>query len=48
MNLPQNVSELMQSLPRYPEDLLLIKLKEGNSVKNLSVGRQVVSDALAY
>ena len=51
VNLPQNVSELAHSLPRYPKDLSVIvvkaKGKEG-SIKNLTVRRQVVLDALNW
>jgi len=49
INLPQDVSELAHLLPRYPKDLsiILVKVKgKGNFVKNLSVRRQVVSDAI--
>lgn len=51
INLPQNVSELAQSLPRYPKDLSIIIVRakgKGNFVKNLSVRRQVVSDAIHW
>ena len=51
INLPQDVSELAHLLPRYPKDLsiILVKVKgKGNFVKNLSVRRQVVSDAIHW
>ena len=51
INQPQNVSELAQSLPRYPKDLSIIIVRakgKGNFVKNLSVRKQVVSDAIHW
>ena len=42
INLPQNISELAQSLPRYPKDLLIIIVRakgKENFVKNRSVRR---------
>lgn len=51
INLPQNVSELANSLPRYPKDLSIIVVKakgKGNFVKSLSVRKQLVSDAIHW
>ena len=51
VNLPQDIGQLALLLPRYPKDLSIIIIKakgKGGSIRNLSVRRQVVSDALYW
>ena len=51
INLPQNVTELAHSLPRYPKDLsvIVVKMKgKDNSFKDVTVPRQKVADALHW
>lgn len=51
INLPQDVNELAHSLPRYPKNLSIIVVKvkgKGNSTKDLTVRRKVVSDAIHW
>ena len=51
VNLPQDVRELASLLPRYPKDISIIIIRakgKGGSFKNLSVRRQVVSNALNW
>ena len=51
INLPQNVTELAHSLPRYPKDLsvIVVKMKgKDNSFKDVTVQRQKVADALHW
>ena len=51
INLPQNVTELASSLPRYPKDLsvIIVKIKgRDNTFKDVSVRRQKVLDALSW
>ena len=51
VNLPQNVSELATSLPRYPKDLAVITVKvkgRGNTFKGVNVRKQKVHDALVW
>ena len=49
VNLPQNVSELATSLPRYPKDLaaIIVKVKgKDNTFNDVNVRKQKVHDAL--
>ena len=49
INQPQNITELANSLPRYPKDLsvIVVKMKgKDNSFKDVTVRRQNVSNAL--
>ena len=51
INLPQNVSELAQTLPRYPKDIsvIVVKMKgKDNNFKHVTVRRQAVADALQW
>lgn len=51
INLPQNVSELAQTLPRYPKELsvIIVKVKgKDNNNKDLFVRRQNVAKALQW
>jgi hypothetical protein len=51
INLPQNVSELAQTLPRYPKDIsvIVVKMKgKDNNFKDVTVRRQAVADALQW
>ena len=51
VNLPQNVSELATSLPRYPKDLavIIVKVKgKDNTFKDVNVRKQKVHDALVW
>ncbi|CAB3983680.1 ATP-dependent DNA helicase PIF1 [Paramuricea clavata] len=51
INLPQNVTELATSLPRYPKDLavIIVKVKgRDNTFKDVSVRREKVHDALLW
>ena len=50
-NLPQNVTELATSLPRYPRDLavIIVKVKgRDNTLKDVTVRKQKVHDALIW
>ena len=51
INLPQNVTEVANFLPRYPKDLSVIVVKrkgKDNSFKDVTVRRQNVADALDW
>ena len=51
INLPQNVTELATSLPRYPKDLavIIVKVKgRDNTLKDVTVGKQKVHNALVW
>lgn len=51
INLPQNVAELANSLPRYPKDLsvIVVKMKgKDNSFKDVTVRRKNVANALQW
>ena len=51
INLPQNVTELATSLPRYPKDLavIIVKVKgRDNTFKDVTVQKQKVHDALVW
>ena len=51
INLPQNVTELATSLPRYPKDLavIIVKVKgKGNTFKDVRVRKQRVQNALVW
>ena len=51
INLPQNVSELVQTLPRYPTELSIIIVEvngKDNNHKDLFVRRQNVAKALQW
>ena len=51
INLPQNVTELATSLPRYPKDLVVIIIKvkgRDNTFKDVTVRKQKVHDALVW
>ena len=51
INLPQNVTEVATSLPRYPKDLavIIIKVKgRDNTFKDVTVRKQKVHDALVW
>ena len=51
INLPQNVAESADSLPRYPKDLsvIVVKMKgKDNNLKDVTVRRQNVLDALHW
>ncbi|CAB4040611.1 Hypothetical predicted protein, partial [Paramuricea clavata] len=51
INLPQNVTELATSLPRYPKDLavIIVKVKgRENTFKDVRVRKQKVHDALIW
>ncbi len=51
INLPQNVTELATSLPRYPKDLAVIVVKvkgKDNTFKDVTVRKQKVHDALLW
>ena len=51
INLPQNLTELATSLPRYPKDLavIIVKIKGKDSTfKDVSVRRNKVHDALQW
>ena len=51
INLPQNISELAQTLPRYPKDLsvIVVKMKgKDNNFRHVTVRRQTVADALQW
>ena len=51
INLPQNVTELATSLPRYPKDLavIIVKMKgKDNTFKDVTVRKQKVHDALVW
>ena len=51
INLPQIVTELATSLPRYPKDLavIIVKMKgKDNTFKDVTVWKQKVHDALAW
>ncbi len=51
INLPQNVTELAKSLPRYPKDLaiIIVKIKgKDNTFKDVTVRKQKVHDALVW
>ena len=51
INLPQNVSELAQTLPRYPKDISVIVVKmngKENNFKHVTVRRQTVADAIQW
>ena len=49
INLPQKVKELTTSLPRYPKDVIIVKVKgRDNTFKNVTVRKQKVHDALVW
>ena len=51
INLPQNVTELATSLPRYPKDLavIIVKVKgRDNTFKDVTVRKQKVHNALVW
>ena len=51
INLPQNVTELATSLPRYPKDLAIIIVKvkgRDNTFKDVTVRKQKVHSALVW
>ncbi len=51
INLPQNVTELATSLPRYPKDLavIIVKVKgKENTFKDVTVRREKVHNALVW
>ena len=51
INLPQNVTELATSLPRYPKDLgvIIVKVKgKENTFRDVKVRKQKVHDALVW
>ncbi len=51
INLPQNVTELATSLPRYPKDLavIIVKVKgRDNTFKDVTVRKQKVHSALVW
>ena len=51
INLPQNVTELATSLPRYPKDLavIIVKVKgQDNTFKDVTVRKQKVHNALVW
>ena len=51
INLPQNVTELATSLPRYPKDLavIIVKVKgKDNTFKDVTVPKEKVHDALVW
>ncbi|CAB4008417.1 Hypothetical predicted protein [Paramuricea clavata] len=51
INLPQNVTELEASLPRYPEDLTVINVKvkgKENTFKAVRVRKQKMHHALVW
>ena len=51
INLPQNVTELATSLPRYPKDLavIIVKVKgRDNTLKDVTVRKQKVHNALVW
>ena len=51
INLPQNITELATSLPRYPKDLavIIVKVKgRDNTFKDVTVRKQKVHNALAW
>lgn len=51
INLPQNVKELVTSLPRYPKDLtvIIVKVKRrDNTFKDVIVRKQKVHNALVW
>ena len=51
INLPQNVTELATSLPRYPKDLavIIVKVKgRENTFKDVTVRKQKVHNALVW
>ncbi len=51
INLPQNVTELATSLPRYPKDLavIIVKVKRrDNTFKDVTVRKQKVHIALVW
>ena len=51
VNLPQNVTELATSLPRYPKDLavIIVKVKgRNNTFKDVTVRREKVHNALLW
>ncbi len=51
INLPQNVTELATSLPRYPKDLavIIVKVKgRDNTFKDVTVRKQKVHNALIW
>ncbi len=49
INLPQNVTELATSLPRYPKDVavIIVKVKD-NTFKDVTVRKQKVHSALVW
>ena len=51
INLPQNVTELATSLPKYPKDLAVIIAKvkgRGNTFKDVTVRKQKVQSASVW
>ena len=51
INLPQNITELATSLPRYPKGLavIIVKVKgRDNTFKDVTVQKQIVHDALIW
>ena len=51
INLPQNVTELATSLPRYPKDVavIIVKVKgRDNTFKDMTVQKQKVHDVLVW
>ena len=51
INLPQNVTELATSLPRYPKDLavIIVRIKgKDNTFKDVTVRKQKVHNALVW
>jgi hypothetical protein len=51
INLPQNVTELATSLPRYPKDLtvIIVKVKgKDNTFRDVTVRKQKVHNALVW
>ena len=51
INLPQNIKEFAEILPRYPKDIsvIIVKMKgKNNTFKDVNVRRQKVMDALQW